>query len=294
MKSKRPPHLSTTAIFNLQDSSCNVIPFIQTKPRRQSMSRKHNLKEYSKKPNVFELSQAVIDKKAREEGPKRKTWSKHDLRTIRPLTEAQHLMFEAYSNNENIFAHGTTGTGKSFVALYLALLEVLEPESKANHIIIVRSNVATRNPGFLPGKLEEKIAPQEDCYADILAELVGKPSTYQDMKDAKLIQFKSTSFLRGQSWKDAIIIIDEFQNMNMEEFDSVITRVGKNCTVFILGDGKQNDLITNKGNDVSAFKEITSILTNMSEFRSIQFTSNDIVRSGLVKSYILTKEKLGL
>lgn len=256
------------------------------------MSRKTQLKEHSRKHNVFELSRAIIDKQAREEGPKRKTWSKHDLRTIRPLTNAQQLMFEAYSNDENIFAHGTTGTGKSFVAMYLALLEVFDIESKTNHIMLVRSNVATRNPGFLPGKLEEKIAPQEDCYVDILTDLIGKPSTYQDMKDAKLIHFKSTSFLRGQSWNNAVVIIDEFQDMTLHEFDSVITRVGKNCKVFILGDGKQNDLAASK--EVSGFNSIMNILKNMDEFCNIQFNIEDIVRSGLVKSWIVSREKLGL
>ena len=156
------------------------------------MSRKRQTKA-AKNASVFELSQALLNNgRAWEQGPKRKTWSRHDLRTIRPLTAAQEDMFHAYINNYNICGYGTAGTGKTFLALYLALSEVFDDKSDINHIIIVRSTVATREVGHLPGTLAEKIAPHEAVYHDVFSELIGKSSTYEDMKAAGLVEFKST------------------------------------------------------------------------------------------------------
>lgn len=283
---------SKTALQNLRGSSRNVIAFTtKTKPRRQTMSRKRAVKA-AKNASVFELSQALLNNgKAWEEGPKRKTWTKHDLRTIRPLTAAQEDMFHAYINNYNICGYGTAGTGKTFLAIYLALNEIFNDQSEIDHMIIVRSIVSTRDPGHLPGTLGEKVAPHESAYYDIFHDLIGKASTYSDMKDAGLVQFKTTSFIRGSTWNNAIIIIDESQNMNFEEFSSVMTRVGENSKVIMLGDIKQNDLLHSR-KETSGMAQALKVIEHMPEFSMVRFTPHDIVRSEFVKSWIMACEEV--
>ncbi len=255
------------------------------------MSRKRQTKA-AKNASVFELSQALLNNgRAWEEGPKRKSWSKHDLRTIRPLTAAQEDMFHAYINNYNICGYGTAGTGKTYLALYLALSEVFNEKSDIDHIIIVRSTVATREVGHLPGTLAEKIAPHEAPYHDILSDLIGRSSTYEDMKAAGLIEFKSTSFIRGSTWNNAIIIVDEAQNTNFEELSSVITRVGQNSKIMILGDIKQNDLIHSR-KETSGLAKALRAMELMPEFSLVRFLPEDIVRSEFVKSWIMACEQI--
>jgi len=281
---------SDIALPNLQETPCNVIAFkIKTEPRSQIMSRKRTTIRKAVSPtkaSVFELSRALVNNtKAWEEGPKRKSWSIHDLRTIRPLTPAQDDMFHAFINNYDVCGYGTSGTGKSFVALYLALTEVLNERTDIDRIIIVRSTVSTREVGFLKGDLAEKIAPHEACYHQILHEIVGKASTYQDMKDAGIVEFHSTAFLRGLTWDNSIIIVDEIQNMNDEEIDSVMCRTGKNSRVFALGDVKQNDLLYSK-RESSGMPWFLRVVENMPEFAMVRFTVHDIVRGPFVKAWI--------
>ena len=221
------------------------------------------------------------------EGPtKRKTWSIHDLKSIRALTENQQLMFNGFADGFNIFAHGAAGTGKTYLALYLALSEVLRVDHKQKKIIIVRSAVPTRESGFLPGSLEEKMAIYEAPYRDICADLVGRFSTYDNMKEAHIIEFQSTSYLRGLTWEDAIIVIDEVQSMSFHEVNSVITRVGNNSRLIICGDRAQNDLIYKKM-DTSGMERALKIFHSMKDdFCEIQFQSADICRSSFVKHWI--------
>ena len=147
----------------------------------------------------------LLNHKAIQEGPKRKTWSTHDLKSIKPLTPTQDEMFHAWFQGDHICAHGSAGTGKTFLALYLAFLEILETQNQ-NRIILVRSAVPTREVGHLPGTLEEKTALYELPYHDICWELFGRKTTYQDMKDAGVIEFMTTSFIRGLTWDNAIVI----------------------------------------------------------------------------------------
>jgi phosphate starvation-inducible PhoH-like protein len=245
-----------------------------------------------KKARLRELNKALLENgTAIAEGPKRKTWSIHDVRTVRPITQAQRDMFSAYMGGYDICGYGCAGTGKSFVALYLALLDVLNPNTETKRIIIVKSIASVRDPGALPGTLEEKVAPHELPYQNLLHELVGKYSTYQDMKDAGVIEFHSSSFLRGVTWNDTVVVLDECQNMTFPEIDSVMTRVGKNSKVFVLGDIKQNDLI-NSRKEVSGFAEALKTGENMEEFSMVRFTVHDIVRSGFCKSWIMAVEEL--
>jgi len=225
--------------------------------------------------------------KAMEEGRKIKHWTTHDIKAIRPLTPAQEDVFHSWFNEEHICLHGSAGTGKTFLALYLALNEVLQKNQ--NKIIIVRSAVATREVGFLPGTLEEKVAQYEIPYQDILCDLVGKDSTYQDMKEAKIIEFMTTSFIRGLTWDNAVIIVDEGENMTFHEINSVMTRLGKNSRIIFTGDLLQTDLDGRK-HGVPGMADALNVFHSMNDFACVKFTKNDIVRSDFVRDWIIATE----
>lgn len=218
-----------------------------------------------------------------------KSWSFHDIKSVRPLTETQREMFEAFFEGDNIVAYGTAGTGKTFIAMYLALNEVLSSESDCQEIIIVRSAVQTRDIGFMPGTLDEKMAVYESPYRDILHELVGRASTYDDMKKAGLVRFLSTSFLRGVTWNNAVVVIDEGQNLTFHEINSVMTRIGENSVVLFLGDLPQEDL-SKKRNDVTGMDRLLKICAKMDNMSLIQFAREDIVRSAFVREWIIAAE----
>lgn len=230
--------------------------------------------------------------KAMEEGPIKKKWSLHDLTEVRPLTPAQTDMFHAWYNGRNIIAHGSAGTGKTFLALYLAFQEVLDRKYDPNHIIIIRSNVATREVGHLPGTLDEKMSEFERPYRDICADLFERRTTYDDMKDAGLITFMPTSFVRGLTWNNAVVIVEEVQNLNFEhEINSIMTRIGYNTRVIVTGDTIQSDLPHN-GKDKSGMKQLLQIASDVCNFEPVRFTHHDIVRSEFVKSWIIATEQV--
>lgn len=228
---------------------------------------------------------------AREEGPKRKTWSTKDLKHIKPITSAQEDMFHSWFQGKHLCASGSAGTGKTFLAFYLALNEVFA--GRARKIIIVRSTVATRDVGFLPGTIEEKTAMYELPYHDILAELVGRRSTYEDMKHAGVIEFMTTSFVRGLTWDNAIVILDEGQNMTFHEINSVMTRIGNNTRVIMTGDTKQTDLSESRKHlGLEGMSHAMKIFSNLDSFECVQFNKHDIVRSEFVKSWIIACEQV--
>ena len=229
-----------------------------------------------------------LNAQAIQEGPKRKHWSMHDLKTIKPLKPAQEEMFHAWINKEHLCAHGSAGTGKTFLAFYLALQEVLT--QRQQRIIVVRSAVPTREVGFLPGTLEEKMQQYEEPYRDILWELVGRASTYQDMKDQGMIEFHSTSFLRGLTWDNAIVIIDEAENLTFHEIDNVMTRLGENTRIILTGDTKQTDLDGSKRMGSEGMTMAKQAFENMRSFACVEFNVHDIVRSETVKSWIMACE----
>lgn len=239
------------------------------------------------------LNKANINNtKAREEGPIKKKWAIHDLMRIRALTPAQEDLFHAWHNKKHICAYGTSGTGKTFLGLYLAFQEILDKRYYPNHIIIVRSNVTTREVGHLPGTLDEKMAQFEAPYRDICEELFGKISTYDDMKNAGLIAFMSTSFVRGLTWDNAVVILEEVQNLNEHEIDSIMTRIGPNTRLIITGDIVQSDLLYEVGKNKSGMPQMLKIIQYMNEFEQIHFTQHDIIRSNFVKSWIVAREKV--
>lgn len=223
------------------------------------------------------------------DGPIKKKWTKHDIHPINPITDSQQLMFQLYFQGDHIVAHGYPGTGKTLVALYLAICDVIDPTKPQNKLIIVRSTVASRDQGFLPGDLNEKQAVFESPYHDIFEYIFGRKSTYADMKKAGLIEFMSTSYVRGLTWDNCIVFLDEMQNCNWQEANSVASRVGENSRIIFAGDITQNDLIKNN-RDVTGVSRILQTAERMSETSIVEFGVNDIVRSGFVRSWIIASE----
>lgn len=241
--------------------------------------------------NVVALERALYNNgRAMEEGPKRKRWTMHDLKTITALTPNQEEMIHDFISGKHICAHGSAGTGKTFVALYLALNELLRSDTDTNRIVIVRSAVQTRDLGFMPGTLEEKTALYELPYDLIVGDLIGRSATYDDMKKAGLIEFCTTSFVRGLTWDNAIVIVDEVQNMNFHEINSVMTRLGEGSRIILVGDLVQTDLRRSK-HDTTGIEQLIKIAGRMPQFTVIGFTQHDIVRSEFVKSWIVACEE---
>lgn len=213
------------------------------------------------------------------------------VREIHPLTENQGKLFKAYGEGKNIVASGSAGTGKSFCLLYLMLQDLIY-NGEFEKLIIFRSAVATRNIGFLPGTEEEKLAAYELPYKSILNDLFGRADAYEIMKKKDLVEFLSTSYVRGTTFDNSLILVDEFENLNFHEADSLITRCGKNTRIFFSGDIKQSDLDGKK--EISGYKDFMKIIKEMNSFSTVEFTIEDCVRSGLVKEYLIAKDKIGM
>jgi predicted ribonuclease YlaK len=220
------------------------------------------------------------------------------FREIEPLTENQGVLFDSFSEGKNIVAYGAAGTGKTFITLYNALKEVLDLRTPYEKIYIVRSLVATREIGFLPGDHEDKSSLYQIPYKNMVKYMFEMPSDadfdmlYGNLKTQGTISFWSTSFIRGTTLDNCIIIVDEFQNLNFHELDSIITRVGENSKIMFCGDATQSDLI--KTNEKNGIIDFMKILRNMPSCDVIEFGVEDIVRSGLCKEYLIAKMELGL
>jgi predicted ribonuclease YlaK len=214
------------------------------------------------------------------------------LPRVNPITVTQKEVFEAWDDGDHLVLAGSAGTGKTFIAMYLGLNDVLNPESVHDQLIVMRSVVPTRDQGFLPGNQKEKEETYQLPYKSICAELFDDPSAYNKLVGMQKIKFESTSYIRGVTFNNSIIVVDEMQNMNFHELDSVITRVGKNCRIIFCGDYKQSDF-KYKDEREGIFKFL-SIVEVMKNFSIITFGWEDIVRSGLVRDYIMTKEMLNI
>jgi phosphate starvation-inducible protein PhoH len=211
------------------------------------------------------------------------------LKRFDPLTDNQKKFFDAYKIGDYFIAlHGVAGTGKTFCALYKAIEEVLDKSNPFSKIIVVRSAVQSRDMGHLPGDVAEKMEIYEQPYRQICETLFGRKDAWDRLEEQGYVKFISTSFIRGMSFDDAIIIVDEMQNMTYEEIDTVMTRVGYRSKIIWCGDYRQTDL-NKKKNDVSGILKFFDIAQHMSSFTRIEFTVDDIVRSSLVKDYILAK-----
>ena len=220
------------------------------------------------------------------------------LRDIEPLTENQEELYRCYKNDQNLVAYGSAGTGKTFITLYNALEDVLDPRTPYEKIYIVRSLVATREIGFLPGDHEDKSLLYQIPYKNMVKYMFEMSTDadfemlYGNLKTQGTISFWSTSFIRGTTFDNAIIIVDEFQNLNYHELDSIITRVGENTKIMFCGDASQSDLA--KTNERNGIHDFIKVLRVMPSFDMIEFGLQDIVRSGLCKEYLLAKNELGM
>ena len=220
------------------------------------------------------------------------------LRDIEPLTENQEELYRCYKNDQNLVAYGAAGTGKTFITLYNALEDVLDPRTPYEKIYIVRSLVATREIGFLPGDHEDKSLLYQIPYKNMVKYMFEMSTDadfemlYGNLKTQGTISFCSTSFIRGTTFDNAIIIVDEFQNLNYHELDSIITRVGENTKIMFCGDASQSDLA--KTNERNGIHDFIKVLRVMPSFDMIEFGLQDIVRSGLCKEYLLAKNELGM
>ena len=228
---------------------------------------------------------------------RKKPLSASYLVDIEPITENQKILFKSYSEGKHIIAYGSAGTGKTFVTLYNAIKDVLDETTPYEKIYIVRSLVATREIGFLPGDYEDKSDIYQVPYKHMVKYMFQMSSDadfemlYGNLKSQDSINFWSTSFLRGTTLDKAIIIVDEFQNLNFHELDSIMTRVGQDSKIMFCGDATQSDLV--KTNDRNGIVDFMNILRKMPSFDIIEFGIDDIVRSGLVKEYIIAKLESG-
>ena len=213
-----------------------------------------------------------------------------DLLEVQPITKNQELVFEAWDQGDNLVLAGSAGTGKTFLALFMAFEEVLEPDTEYDQVVVIRSMVPTRDMGFLPGTMEEKQDAYTSPYRSICAELFGDTTTYNKAISAKKVRFESTSFIRGVTINNSIIVVDEMQNLNFHELDSVITRVGKNTRIIFCGDYRQSDFKWD--DDKEGIIKFLNIMEQLKKFSTITFGWEDIVRSDFVRDYIMTKELL--
>ena len=219
------------------------------------------------------------------------------LKTIEPLTDNQEKIWKAYGEGQNLVLHGAAGTGKTFISLYLALQECLDPSSKYEKVYMIRSLVPTREIGFLPGDHEDKSNLYQIPYKNMVKYMFEMPddnafeSLYANLRAQDTVSFWSTSFVRGVTLDKCIMIVDEFSNLNFHELDSVITRVGEDTRIIFSGDYTQSDLI--KSNERTGVLDFMKILQTMPSFSCVEFGIEDIVRSGLVREYLVSKINMG-
>ena len=229
---------------------------------------------------------------------KNKEVNMNDLVTIKPITDNQKVVFSTWKKGLNQFLFGAAGTGKTFISLYLALQEIMDLKKPADKVILVRSLIPTREIGFLPGDEEDKAALYQVPYRNMVQFMFEMPNEqafnglYDKLKAQGSLYFLSTSFLRGLTFDNSIIIVDECQNLNFHELDTIVTRVGQDSRIVFCGDFDQSDLI--KTNEKNGLHDFLRILSEMEEFNCTEFTIGDIVRSGFVRNYLINKIKLGI
>ena len=229
---------------------------------------------------------------------KNKELNHQQLVTIKPITDNQKQVFATWKKGKNQFLFGSAGTGKTFVSLYLALNDIFDLKKPQERVILVRSLIPTREIGFLPGDEEDKAALYQVPYQNMVQFMFEMPNEqafnglYDKLKGQGSLFFLSTSFLRGLTFDNSIIIVDECQNLNFHELDTIITRVGQDSKIVFCGDFDQSDL--QKTNEKNGLHDFLRILEEMEEFNCTEFTIGDIVRSGFVRNYLINKTKLGI
>ena len=220
------------------------------------------------------------------------------LVAIKHITDNQKIVFDTWKKGKNQFLFGSAGTGKTFVSLYLALRDVLDLKTPYEKVVLVRSLIPTRDIGFLPGDEEDKASLYQVPYMNMVQFMFEQPNEqqfntlYDRLKGQGTLFFLSTSFLRGLTFDNSIIIVDECQNLNFHELDTIITRIGQDSKIIFCGDFDQTDLV--RQNERNGLHDFLRILSEMEEFNCLEFTIGDIVRSGFVRNYIINKMKLGV
>lgn len=212
------------------------------------------------------------------------------LKSVRPSTDSQYKAFNSYREGQNLLLHGLPGTGKTFISLYLALDSVLN-DREYEKVIVIRSVVPTRDMGFLPGNQKEKSKVYELPYYNICSELFSRGDSYDILKNKGTIEFMTTSFVRGITLNDCVVVIDEVNNMTFHELDSLITRMGDHSRLIMCGDFRQSDL--KYKDERQGLIDFMSILERLDSFEHVEFHEEDIVRSGLVREYIIKKSRMG-
>ena len=245
--------------------------------------------------NVTSFNNKVLTKRQRRQLRKEQQQAKNSslkIRNIQAKTQNQDKVFLDFDDGYNLLLHGLAGTGKTFISLYLALSDILEGYGDQRSVTIVRSVVPTRDMGYLPGNQKEKSKVYEAPYSNICSELFGRGDAYEVLKGRGMIDFVTTSFVRGITMSNTTVIVDDCQNLTFHELDSIITRLGDNSRIIFCGDFRQSDLVRDE--DRKGVLTFMQILSRMKGFTSIEFEEDDIVRSKLVKEYIISKVKSGI
>lgn len=253
------------------------------------------MQSFASSPHFFESDAEFFSskiKKNRKDSKRRNEADRNfSLLKVEPITENQKRTFSAFYSNKNLMLHGVAGTGKTFISMYLALEStILQKTSKP--VVIIRSVVPTRDIGFLPGSMEEKIAVYEQPYEAMCSELFGVKNAYSELKKRGFVEFSTTSFLRGLTFHNNTIVVDECQNLSFSELDTVMTRIGTGCRIIFCGDFRQSDLY--KQNEREGLKRFMNVVNRMNSFELIEFEKEDIVRSALVREYIEAKLEEGI
>lgn len=216
------------------------------------------------------------------------------LKDIGPITDNQVRTFRAYDQGDNLFLHGCAGTGKTFISMYLALREIQEKQSRRRKLVIIRTAQSSKDIGFLPGSEKQKLEVYEAAYRAICAELFHRDDAYDILKQKGIIEFHSTSFLRGTTIDDAVILVDEVQNQRYVELRTVLTRTGDHSRVILCGDTKQDDLTSERFKESSGLSDMMRVFRYMGSMSTVEFEIDDIVRSGFVRDFIIAENQLGL
>lgn len=212
-----------------------------------------------------------------------------NLVTVVAKTNTQRQFFDIYQHYPVIILHGVAGTGKTFIALYKALEDVLDKGNPYDRVILVRSPITTgKNIGALPGDVSEKSDPFQYIYYDLCFSLFNSVDAYTRLKEQKKMQFCFTTHLRGVTFDNSVIVCDEVQNLTYQELKTIITRLGVNSKIVFCGDTRQNDL-----NGQSGLDKFRKIVDNMSQSKHLEFGVEDIVRSDVVKEFIIEEMKHG-
>lgn len=217
-----------------------------------------------------------------------------NLGLIYPITDNQIKTFNAFERGDNLFLYGCAGTGKTFISIYLALKEIMDGRTRRNKLVIIRTAQSSKDIGFLPGSEKEKLAAYETAYKGICSELFHRDDAYDILKQKGIIEFHSTSFLRGTTIENAVILVDECQNQRYVELRTVLTRTGDHSRVILCGDTKQDDLTSERYKESSGLRDMMKVFERMTDMSAIQFDIDDIVRSGFVRDFIIAENELGL